>query len=131
MRKPLLEDQIFYCYTWLLLPGTHPMNKQYVTVAKLSELEPGTCRSIELRQIGLALFNVNGEIFALDNTCPHAGGPLGEGDLEGDIVKCPWHGWKFNVRTGQRIRNPGQEWTVQSYEVRIIDGAIQVLVPPM
>ena len=105
------------------------MEKQYITVAKLSELEPGTCRSVELKDVGLALFNVEGKVYALDNTCPHAGGPLGEGSLEKDCVSCPWHGWKFNVRTGQRLKNPSQAWTVPSYEVKVIDGAIQVLVP--
>lgn len=105
------------------------MDKEFVTVAKLSELEPGTCRSVELEDIGLALFNVAGQIYALDNTCPHAGGPLGEGVLDQEVVTCPWHGWKFNVRTGQRLKNPAQEWAVLCYEVRVVDGAIQVLVP--
>jgi nitrite reductase (NADH) small subunit len=54
---------------------------------------------------------------------------LGEGTLEHEVVACPWHGWKFNVRTGQRLKNPNQAWTVQRYEVRVVDGAIQVLVP--
>ena len=105
------------------------MEHQFITVAQLTELEPGMCRSIELKDIGLALFNVEGEIYALDNTCPHAGGPLGEGTLAHEVVTCPWHGWKFNVRTGQRLKNPSQDWTVQRYEVRVVDGAIQVRVP--
>ena len=105
------------------------MKQEFITVANLADLNPGMCRSVELKDIGLALFNVDGEIFALDNTCPHAGGPLGEGTLEQEIVTCPWHGWKFNVRNGQRLKNPSQGWTVQRYEVRVIDGAIQVLIP--
>ncbi len=105
------------------------MEQQYITVAKLADLDPGMCRSVELKDLGLALFNVEGEIYALDNTCPHAGGPLGEGTLEHEVVTCPWHGWKFNVRTGQRLKNPSPAWTVQRYEVRVVNGAIQVLVP--
>ena len=105
------------------------MEQQFVTVAKLEDLDPGMCRSVELKNLGLALFNVEGEIYALDNTCPHAGGPLGEGTLEDEVVTCPWHGWKFNVRTGQRLKNPSQGWAVQSYEVRVVEGVIQVLVP--
>ena len=105
------------------------MDSEYMTVAKLSELSPGSCRSVELKQVGIALFNIEGRIYALDNTCPHAGGPLGEGTLEGETVKCPWHGWKFNVRTGQRLKNPTQDWAVPRYDVRIVDGLIQVLVP--
>ena len=49
----------------------------------------------------IALFNVNGELLALDGVCPHQGGPLGQGSLDGCIVTCPWHGWQFDVRTGQ------------------------------
>lgn len=105
------------------------MEYAFITVANLADLAPGMCRSVELKDIGLALFNVEGEIYALDNTCPHAGGPLGEGTLEQEVVACPWHGWKFNVRTGQRLKNPNQAWTVQRYEVRVVDGAIQVLLP--
>lgn len=52
----------------------------------------------------IAIFKVNGEIFALDNACPHMGGPLGEGEVSQEdstyIVTCPWHGWEFNVCTG-------------------------------
>ena len=105
------------------------MKQEYVTVSHESELSPGSCQSIELEQVGLALFNVDGEIFALDNTCPHAGGPIGEGSLEGEVVTCPWHGWKFNVRTGYRLKNPSEAWKVHQYEVRIVDKSIQVLVP--
>lgn len=105
------------------------MEQNFVTVAKLSDLIPGSGRSLELKDLGLALFNVEGEIYALDNTCPHAGGPLGEGTLEHEVVTCPWHGWKFNVRTGQCLKNPSPGWTVQSYKVRVVGGEIQVLVP--
>ena len=55
-----------------------------IPVAKVTDLEPGSCLSVEAEGIGVALFNVNGAIYALDNTCPHAGGPLGEGTLSGE-----------------------------------------------
>ncbi|MDE0144265.1 MAG: Rieske (2Fe-2S) protein [Nitrospira sp.] len=104
---------------------------QYFDVAKLEDLEPGTCLSVELDDThGVALFNVDGEILALDNTCPHAGGPLGEGTLNGEIVECPWHGWEFNVRTGQCIENPNPEWAVPCYRTRVENGVIQVAFPP-
>jgi len=48
----------------------------------------------------IALFKVKGEIYALENTCPHMGGPLGEGECAGGVVTCPWHGWAFDVKTG-------------------------------
>lgn len=101
-----------------------------IPAAKLTDVPPGQCRSVEIEDRCIALFNLNnGDIYALDNTCPHAGGPLGEGTLDGEFVECPWHGWKFNVRTGERKRNPAQEWTVASYPVQTEDGVIQVLIP--
>lgn len=53
----------------------------------------------------MALFNVDGQFFALDGICPHQGGPLGKGRLQGCILTCPWHGWQFNVQTGQHQTN--------------------------
>ena len=70
-------------------------------VASLAELPPGACLEIVAGDYVLALFNVEGEFFALDGICPHQGGPLGKGTLQGCVVTCPWHGWQFNVRTGQ------------------------------
>lgn len=102
---------------------------KFVNTVKVSDLKPGSSLSIELEGgQGIALFNVEGEIFALDNTCPHAGGPLGEGTLDGEVVECPWHGWKFNVRTGHRVKNPSEGWRVLSYPVRVANGFIQVSI---
>ncbi|WP_447968399.1 Rieske (2Fe-2S) protein [Nitrospira sp. M1] len=105
------------------------MEKQFVTVAQKGDLEPGTCRSVELKEVSLALFNVDGKTYALDNTCPHAGGPLGEGTVEGNQVSCPWHGWKFDIPTGTCMKNPIESWKVPSYDVREVNGQIQVSVP--
>jgi len=101
---------------------------KYIDAAKLSDLPPGSCLSVEVEDTGrgVALFNVEGELFALDNTCPHAGGPLGEGTLQGDIVRCPWHGWTFNVRTGQCLKNPVDDWAVSCFPVKVEDGTIQI-----
>ncbi|WHZ21262.1 MAG: Rieske (2Fe-2S) domain protein [Nitrospira sp.] len=99
----------------------------YVTVAQVDQIPPGTCRTVEIAGIFLALCNVNGRILAVDNTCPHAGGPLGEGTLDGEVVECPWHGWRFNVRTGERPENP--EIRVPCVEVRVQGSDVQVKVP--
>jgi nitrite reductase/ring-hydroxylating ferredoxin subunit len=61
---------------------------------------------VEIEGRTLALFNVEGRFYAIDNTCPHRGGPLGEGDLEGHIVLCPWHAWRWDVTTGHNANNP-------------------------
>jgi len=98
-----------------------------VTVAKLTEVPPGQCRAVEADGIGVALCNVGGTIYALDNCCPHAGGPIGEGFLDGDCVEYPWHGWRYNVKTGERPENPAIK--VDRYEVHIEGDTIQVDIP--
>ncbi|MDR4481520.1 MAG: Rieske 2Fe-2S domain-containing protein [Nitrospira sp.] len=103
---------------------SHP---NYVTVAQAEEIPPGTCRTVEIEGIFLALCNVDGIFRAVDNTCPHAGGPLGEGCMDGEIIECPWHGWQFNVRTGERPQNP--EIRVACVEVRVQGTNVQVRTP--
>ena len=71
-----------------------------IKVAEVTDLKPGESKTVMVGDRELALFNVAGVFHAIDNTCPHRGGPLGEGVLEGPIVTCPWHGWRFDVTTG-------------------------------
>lgn len=66
----------------------------------------------------IALFKINGAIYALDNACPHMGGPLGEGEIEGDVVTCPWHGWQFDVRNGENVNGMGDNATSLKISVR-------------
>ena len=77
-----------------------------IQVSHVSEIPPGTSREVVVRGRVVAIFNVDGEFHALDGVCPHAGGPLGEGALNGNIVTCPWHGWQFDVTSGQHCLNP-------------------------
>ena len=100
---------------------------KFITVAKVEEIPPGTGRTVDVHGAWIALFNVNGAFFAVDNTCPHAGGPLGEGSLDGEVIECPWHGWRFNVRTGERPENP--EIRVACVEVRVHGPDVQVKIP--
>jgi len=90
-----------------------------VTVAKATELTAGTGIVAEVNGKSLAVFNVDGTFHVIDNTCIHRGGPLGEGDLEGEVVTCPWHGWEYNVKTGVSVNNPSA--CVASYPV-VIEG---------
>ena len=71
-----------------------------VKIAACSDVPPGTGKVVVALGRVLALFNVEGEYFAVDNSCPHRGGPLGEGILRGTVVTCPWHGWQFDVKSG-------------------------------
>lgn len=65
----------------------------------------GTAQEVLVDGRVLAVFNVEGTYYALDGICPHQGGPLGKGQLNGCVVTCPWHGWQFNVATGQQQIN--------------------------
>ena len=77
------------------------MGRVLIPVGKVKDLLPGTSLGKEIDGKKIAVYNVNGEIFALDAFCPHEGGPLERGRLEGYWVVCPWHMWKFDLRTGQ------------------------------
>lgn len=99
---------------------------EYVTVAKTTDLQPGTGAVAEVQSQTIAVFNVDGTYHAIDNTCVHRGGPLGEGELEGDTVTCPWHGWQYNVKTGVSITNPSA--CVKVYPVKVEGSDIKVLL---
>jgi 3-phenylpropionate/trans-cinnamate dioxygenase ferredoxin component len=99
---------------------------EFVKVATLSELAAGTCKSVEAGGKVIALFNVDGNIYALDNTCLHRGGPLGEGTLNGDVVTCPWHMWEYNVRSGEKVGSPAVK--VVTYPVQVEGNDIKVAV---
>ena len=93
------------------------MATEYVRVARVGDVQPGKGMVVILKGTRVALFNCDGIYYAIRNTCPHMGGELGEGLLEGDIVTCPWHGWRFNVKTG---KNPEADVVgVRTYEVRV------------
>lgn len=71
-----------------------------VKVADVQEIEDGEGKVVRVEGLTLAIFRIKDEFFALDNSCLHRGGPLGEGNLEGYNIICPWHGWTYDVRTG-------------------------------
>ena len=89
-----------------------------VKVAQISDLSPGTGKVVEADGRRVALFNVEGTFHALDNTCTHRGGPLGEGKLNGEIVTCPWHGANFNVKTGA-VTSPPAGAGVRNFPVKV------------
>jgi nitrite reductase/ring-hydroxylating ferredoxin subunit len=102
--------------------------EHWIRVAAAKDCPPGTAIETVAGERIVALFNVAGEFFALDGVCPHQGGPLGKGCLKGHVVTCPWHGWQFDVRTGQHqisatIRQP-------SLPVRVEHGEVFVDVGP-
>jgi nitrite reductase/ring-hydroxylating ferredoxin subunit len=99
---------------------------EFVKVASVAELAVGSCKTVEVGGKTIVLFNVDGKVFALDNTCLHQGGPLGEGMLEGEVVTCPWHMWEYNVRTGEKVGSPSLR--VEAYPVEVEGNDIKVAV---
>jgi nitrite reductase (NADH) small subunit len=90
---------------------------EFIKVASISEVSVGSSKTVEVNGKAVALFNVGGKIYALDNTCLHQGGPLGEGLLEGEVVTCPWHFWEFNVRTGEKLGEPSLKAAIYPVQV--------------
>ena len=97
---------------------------EYVTVAKPEDLAPGQGCVVEVNGNEVALFNLDGTFYAIDNMCAHQGGPLGEGLLEGETVICPWHSWKYNVKSG--VCSSNSSVNVKTYSVKIENGQIKV-----
>lgn len=108
-------------------------------IAPVSEIPPGERKIVEVGGRSIGVFNIAGEIFALRNRCPHQGGPLCTGRLSGflqasvpgeyiysrpgEVLRCPWHGWEFDVRTGQSWFDPART-RVRSYEARVTRGSV-------
>jgi nitrite reductase/ring-hydroxylating ferredoxin subunit len=90
---------------------------------------PGAGRTLRAGGQRVALFNVGGCYYALDDRCSHMGGPLGEGRLDGVAVICPWHGARFDVRSGAVLAPPAGA-PVQAYPVAVQDGQVVVAVDP-
>ena len=92
---------------------------QLTKVAATSEIPPGSGKVVEAGGKSIAVFNCDGAFYAIDNTCKHRGGPLGDGSLSSKTVSCPWHGWEYDVTTGACQMDPSIK--VQTFEV-IVQG---------
>jgi nitrite reductase/ring-hydroxylating ferredoxin subunit len=89
----------------------------FLRAVKRDEVPAGTIRELQLDGKTVALANVEGKFYAINNTCLHRGGPLGQGELAGNIVTCPWHGWQYDATTGKVKMNP--EVGVDCYAVEV------------
>jgi nitrite reductase (NADH) small subunit len=78
----------------------------FVKVASVADVPAGTGKVCDAQGKQIALFNAGGKFYAIDNTCKHRGGPLGEGELDGTTVICPWHGWEYDITTGANLDDP-------------------------
>jgi nitrite reductase/ring-hydroxylating ferredoxin subunit len=90
---------------------------EYVKVASASAVPAGTAITIEVGGKPVALINSGGTFYAIDDTCPHQGGPLGEGEIDGTTVTCPWHEWRYDVRTGVNVDDDACR--VATYNVKV------------
>lgn len=101
---------------------------RWVRLAPAGRLPAGRAVRVEAGQESIALFNTSDRLCAIGGTCPHAGGPLEQGRVERGIVTCPWHGWRYDLRTGQRIDRKGE--AVNVYATRVDDGWIWLRLRP-
>ena len=100
--------------------------EEYRAVCDSSDLPPGTSRRVEIDGKAIALFHVDGTLYAIEDTCLHAGGPLHEGTVDGTIVTCPWHQWQFDLKTGCTPLN--HKVRLECYAVRVRNGRVEVWV---
>ena len=99
----------------------------FLKVARTSEIPQGGKKLVEVDFLPVAIFNIGGEYYAIEDVCTHDGGPLAEGKLENEEIICPRHGARFNVKTGQALCMPAFE-SVECYEVKIENDELYVCV---
>ena len=99
---------------------------EFVPAIAVADLAPGRAAEVTVAGQPVALFNVDGTFHALVNRCPHRGGPLGQGFVEGQQVSCPWHNWTFDLTTGENVASA--DLKVARYEVKVEDGQVLVKV---
>jgi nitrite reductase (NADH) small subunit len=90
----------------------------FVRAARKDEITAGSIREFQVDGLTVAIANVGGKFYAINNTCLHRGGPLGQGELHGTAVTCPWHGWQYDVTTGKLIMNQAIGVMIYTLEVR-------------
>ena len=94
------------------------MTQEFIEAGKAGELAPGTMKRVDIRGRRILLANVGGQFYAADDTCTHEDASLSAGSLQGACVKCPLHGSRFNVRTGEALEEPAEE-NLRTYPVRL------------
>lgn len=98
-----------------------------IIVAKMSEIPPGTAKQVEVEGEPVAIFNVKGEFYAIGDTCSHAQASLSEGEVEDFVVSCPWHGAKFDLKTGKNLCMPAVT-PVPKYNLKIEGDDIKIVL---
>ncbi len=122
-------------------PSEPAPDRQY-HVCRVEELPPGAMTVVPIGRFGVGVYNIDGEYYALTNFCPHQGAPLCKGPVQGTtqwqpetrvkfkrvldglVVRCPWHGWEFDIRTGKTLSDPARG--IRTYAVEVVDGEVVV-----
>jgi nitrite reductase/ring-hydroxylating ferredoxin subunit len=99
---------------------------EFIPVAKVADIAPGSATTVVIDGRDIAVFNVAGAFYALDNTCPHQGGPLNEGWIEGLTVTCPWHAWCFRLEDGMLTLGDAPGPGVDAFDVQVADDTVRV-----
>jgi len=99
---------------------------EWVNVAPTKEFPPGSCRRVEIEDVTIAVFNLDGEYYAIEDVCTHDYSPLEGGDIEGDEIICPRHGARFNIKSGEALTAPAYE-PLSTFPVRVKDDVVQVM----
>ncbi len=99
----------------------------FTVVARLEEVPPGSGSSFTVGEKQIAIFNVDGIVYAMDDSCQHKGASLGNGQLNGKVVTCRAHGWRYDVTTGSTMASPG--YGVTAYPAKVVDGKILIAMP--
>jgi nitrite reductase/ring-hydroxylating ferredoxin subunit len=97
---------------------------EFEAVARLDEIEPGSLACVRVREEELALARIGDEVYAVHGHCIHLQGPLCEGRLDGYVLTCPWHGWQYDVRTGENEFDRAIK--LETYPVEIEGGDVKV-----
>ncbi len=109
------------------------MVRKVVRVCTIQEISEGTAKMVKVEGKPIAIFNINGKFYATDETCPHEGGPLSSGFIEGENVSCPWHGATFHIMSGRTLEPPAGEKMgppvdkgIACYPVRIVGTEVKI-----
>jgi nitrite reductase/ring-hydroxylating ferredoxin subunit len=94
------------------------LSEDFVKAAESKDIAPSSMKAVDVAGEKVCIINIEGNYYAIGNVCTHVGGPLDEGTLEGYEVECPWHGSKFDVRTGEPTKPPARQ-SVPTYEVKL------------
>lgn len=103
------------------------MSHRFVSVAKVGDVPEGEGRAVEVEDRIIAIFQDNGEFYAIDDACPHQGAPLSDGFCDDKSVTCTWHGWRFSLVDGKHLE--GSKCKVATYPIRVVGDAIEIGLP--